>query len=279
MRKNIIFIADTHLLHDLAICPPNLILSKGTDKPREVTLITLQYKIWEHWRYFWDVKVPSWINADDFTCVVCGDLVENYTRRSFSIMTIAPSDVVEAGSLLLSQILDNPKCKNMLLITGTDVHVGIEGDLEKEVHKVLNGAYPDKMLGVYNRKVLKVNNVYIHVAHHIGGSYRPYTQGTPLAVELNIMNDAYARAKMIVPDIIVRAHSHIYRKFELDNQLVITLPAWTAINQYAVNRIPGARTNPIKATIGGVLIQIEDDKWQVQEYIHKIKDDDLVLEL
>lgn len=275
-RKNLVFVADTHIMHNLAVCPPTLVLSNGS----MVSQHPLRDKIWQHWCHFWDYQLPKWIGDEKFIVVVNGDLIEGYTNRILSFISTNPADFTLAGAALLRPIIERSNCAGLILITGTDVHVGIEGFYEHQVFQILAASNRDKLLGIFNRKTLRVNGVSISVAHHISGSYRSSSRGTPLAVELAETNVNYALAGESPPDIIIRGHSHIYREYTYNNQTVITLPAWCLVTHHAINRIPTARTDPTLATLGGILLQIDDDgEWIRKKYLHKIKDDDLVMEL
>ncbi len=103
----------------------------------------------------------------------------------------------------------------------------------------------------------------MHVAHHMRGSQSQSSSATPLVSEFVDACVESAKWGYEAPNIIVRAHSHKFRQFEISSgHTIIALPCWQAATPY------GHRIQRFSAPdVGGVVVITENNSFEVHSKV------------
>lgn len=262
--SNIVYISDTHCGCRLALCPPEGVRldDGGFYKPSP-----FQDKIYEMWRYFWDVHVPETIKGEPYVVVHNGDAVDGVHHNSTTQISHNLNDQEEIAYQLLAPIVDGAAA--YYHIRGTEAHVGKSAAAEERLARRL-GAVPNED-GQYARydlwKEIGPNGDLVHFLHHIGTTGSQAYEATAVYKELIEEMVEAARWANQRPTVIVRSHRH--RAIEISSPIggdddhetnmamSIVSPAWQGKTPF-VWKIPGGRLATPQFG-GGVLRYHEKD--------------------
>lgn len=254
--RNVVLISDTHCGCQLGLMPPKFKLDSGV----WVMQSDLQKKIWEMWKFFWDVWIPKATKGEDYVVVHNGDAVDGVHHNSVTQITHNIKDQVNMALEVLKPVVDNKKCKGYYHIRGTEAHVGKSGQSEEGLATAL-GAIPDE-IGNHARweMYLRMDKYLLHFTHHIGTSNSASYESTAVYKELIEAYVEAGRWQREAPDCVIRSHRH--RDFKIDiktgkgNSIAYVSAAWQLKTPF-VYRVGMKIATP---QIGGALIKYTDDE-------------------
>lgn len=254
--RNVIVISDTHFGCRMALCPPGEIqLDEG-----KYVHSRLQAKIWAHWRDFWDSWVPTVTKGEPYVLVHNGDMIDGVHHGVVTPISHNLTDQGTVATLVMQEVLANPKCVRYYQIRGTEAHGGKSGQVEEALAKSLK-AIPDED-GHHARWELwlRLNTSLIHFTHHIGITSAATYEMTAIHKELV---EAYAEAgrwRESPPDCIVRSHRHRGGEVRIPTEegygISFCTPAWQLKTPLAYRFALGRVGN---VQLGGCLIRHGDE--------------------
>jgi hypothetical protein len=255
--NNLIVISDIHAGCQLGLCPPNgVVLDEGGRyKPNRV-----QRKVWEYWRYFWDVWVPVVTRGEDFAVVLNGDALDGRHHGSTHQISQNLTDQKKIAYEMLAPVAGLAK-NGYYHIRGTEAHSGPSGENEEQLAKDL-GAVPNTE-GQYARYDLwkQVGGGLVHLLHHIGTSSSNAYEATAINKELTEEFNEAARWGERAPDVIIRSHRHRQIKVTVPTArgegIAEVTPGWQAKTPFTW-RIAGGRLAPPQ--FGGLLVKQGDEE-------------------
>ena len=256
--NNVVVVSDIHSGCKLALCPPGGVRldEGGYYQPSE-----FQLWIWEQWRYFWDVFVPSTIHDEPFYFVFNGDAIDGMHHGTTTTITNNWKDQINIAEEILAPEVE--KAERYYHIRGTEAHVGPSAQHEETLAKLL-GAHPNDQ-GNYSRYELwlrfgEKNDVLAHFLHHIGSTGSQAYESTAVHKELSEAYTEAGRWGRQPPNVIVRSHRH--RAYQCmmpaikDTAYSIVTPAWQGKTPFTW-KIPGARQG--QPQFGGVILREAPD--------------------
>jgi hypothetical protein len=153
-------------------------------------------------------------------------------------------------------------------IRGTEAHVGSSAQEEETIAREL-GATKDKDIGVYSRWELWMDfggRSLAHFSHHVGATTSAAYESSALQREIVAAFVEAGQWGMRPPTLIVRGHTHRFFKIDPPNCCGVKLPAWQAKTPftYKIDRMRGPM-------FGGVVIKVENDRFNIHEKIYPLK--------
>lgn len=252
--QNIVVISDTHFGCQLGLCPPKVKLDNGG----VYNYNKIQEKIWKHWLYFWKVFVPEVTQNKDFIVVHNGDVIDGVHHRTTTQISHNLVDQENIAVEVMSIIKDNPKCKKLFFLRGTEAHSGPSAESEERIAERLK-ADKNEQTGNYTRYILWLRfgkNVLAQFAHHISTTNSAAYESTAVYKEqIELFTDS-GRYKLEPPDIVVRSHRHRFLMTitagKNENSISVVTPGWQAITPFAYR---GSRGRTGLAQVGGIVIK------------------------
>ena len=255
-----IIVSDLHVGSIVGLWPPSGVT---LDEGGQVTLNAVQAQLWRWWKdEFWGEFVPARCKRRARIIVCNGDLVEGTMHNVAALCAPNAADQRKAAVYLLEQ--ERRKGDLLYVVRGTEAHAGLSGGDEEAIAQAL-GCPQDKATAQYSRwhLLIKINGIVISLAHHIGTTRSPVSEGTALTTELVLMMKEAGQWGNVLPDLIVRSHRHRFWMSGAPGQrgvhTILTTPAWQGKTPF-VQRITPA-TMP---QIGGVVVLVDGDgTWSV----------------
>jgi hypothetical protein len=255
--KNMIVVSDQHFGCEMGLFP----LTKfRMDGGGYYYPSTLQKKVAQLWKIFWDEWVPEVTKGDSYIVVNNGDSIDGTHHGSVTQITQNLERQKELAITCLMPIVQNKKCVQYYHIRGTEAHVGKSGQYEEEIANAL-GAKPDEN-GNHARWEMWYNlqNKLIHFSHHIGTTGSSAYESTAVYKEMVEQFVEAGRWDDLPPDVIVRSHRH--RQFETriatktGYGISLVTPGWQLKTPF-VHKLPGGRASTPQ--LGGYLIRCGDE--------------------
>jgi hypothetical protein len=255
--NNLIVISDTHIGCQLGLCPPEGIVfdEGGMYMPNPI-----QLAVWEYWRHFWDVWVPSVTRGEKYAVVLNGDAMDGRHHGSTHQISQNLSDQVRAAKIVLGPIVKKAKL-GYYHVRGTEAHSGQSGENEETLAREL-GAIPNGS-GQYARYDLwkEVGSGLVHLLHHIGTSSSNAYEGTAVNKEITEEFNESARWGERAPDVIIRSHRHRHIKITIPTArgegIAEVTPGWQAKTPFTW-KIAGGRLAPPQ--FGGIIVKQGDEE-------------------
>lgn len=262
--RNIVVVSDTHIGCGLGLMDPDgAILDTGGPKMPS----SLQLKLWEIWREFWDQWVPRATHHEPFVVVHNGDAIDGSHHQSTTQWSQNLGDQKLHAEKILKPIVD--LCGGRYYhIRGTEAHVGKSATEEEQLARSL-GAVPSDQ-GHYARwELLKSIGEYrVHFSHHIGTTSSAAHETSAVNAELSSMFNESGRWGHHPPQVVVRSHRHRCCEIRLPAAwgyaTALVTPAWQLKTPFAY-RIPGGRTSTPQ--IGGCLIRLGDEELHTRFFV------------
>lgn len=251
MRRNILFIGDTHVGSTSGLWPQNFELTDGT--------IVKENKLQKELYKFWKILLDETKQCD--TVVLLGDIVHglNAHERGRNVMVSNLNEQMRAAIELLKPIC---KGKELLAITGTPYHDGIDFNVDQAIVESLGGIFGKVICDIK----LKGTKTTINIVHGKGGA--TMYSGTKMSQEVNFTLMSEALAKTPHADILVRAHFHLFRQYNQDGKLVIWNPAFEGPRRDTYSSGNHYRFQP---DIGATELIIDNDVYTVIPHLFKLK--------
>ena len=168
-------------------------------------LVPYQDRREELWNIFTRVMLD---NAEADELWVVGDVINGPHRgeaKRDNLNNVIDQQCVMA-TYIFDWIRDHTKINKFLIVEGTEWHVG-DGTAERGIAQRV-GAVATK------GKIVERHGMFIDVKHGIGGSNRPHLHGNSLLAEYEAAVSNANRHGTKIPDVIIRAHRHVFDKRE-----------------------------------------------------------------
>ena len=168
-------------------------------------LIPYQDRRQELWDQFTKVML-DYVYADEMWVV--GDVINGPFKGEAKRDNL--NNVIDQQCAMAAHIFDwvrnHTDISKFMIVEGTEWHVG-DGSAERGIASRV-GAVATK------GKIIERDGYYIDVKHGIGGSNRPHLHGNMLLAEYEAAVSNANRHGTKIPDLIIRAHRHVYDKRE-----------------------------------------------------------------
>jgi hypothetical protein len=259
--NNLLVLSDTHFGSRTGLCrPEGITLQDGNGASYKPGI--LQEMVWEYWQYFWDVWVPEVAHDEPFAVCFLGDSIDGHPFNSVHHFSSNPEDQLRLAVEVLGPKLE--RASSVYFVRGTEVHVGKSGHneeilaqrIDNECHNVIPNEY-----GSYSRYDLwiRIGRGLGHFLHHIGVTGSSHYESTAVLKEFISELEQAARWGYPPPNVVGRAHRHVYCKVELPTGtglgISFVTPGWQLKTPH-VWRIPGGRVSPPQ--FGGVFVRQGD---------------------
>lgn len=231
-----------------------------TDDGNDFKANKAQRWLWRNWNngYVARVKEISDKYGVNYTAILNGDVIEGNHHKNLQVVSHNETTQERIAEQALKPLLDDPRAERVYFLRGTYAHVGEQAQLEERVAENWKNTVKDGDNYSWRILHLDANGLRFNIAHHapIGRLLwtRPNSLGK-LAISAEIHGyRRYGRP----PDIVVRAHNHIYLDSgSLFPVRIIGLPSWQLTTGYIDRLDPDAL-----ASIGGVIFTI----WSKTDY-------------
>jgi hypothetical protein len=199
--------------------------------------------IWHHWLKFWD-WVEEVADGDPWVLAVNGDVTEGVHHRTTEVVTNREEDHADMAIEILAPIME--RAARVLMTRGTDAHVkNVETALAKKFGAPLDGegrSTPDRLEFI-------MNGCRYSMAHHMGASLRPWTRASGLGIAMQAELSEAAAAGHERPQVMLRAHRHVWGMFQDVAGMVVCSPPWQLDTRYVHRIAEGSRPH-----IGGLIM-------------------------
>jgi hypothetical protein len=265
--NNIVVISDTHCGDRLGLIHKDGI---DLDDGGKYLPSSLQLKMWEMWREFWDEWVPIATRGEPYVIVHNGDAINGKPHGNKSNIS---DNVVDQRAIAVQCLLperENPKCIEYYHIRGTEAHVGKSGEEEEALARDLGAkANESGMSARYDLWKTVGDDKLVHFLHHIGTTGSNAYEATAVHKELVESFIEAVRWDQARPDVIVRSHRHrcieiaipvghsLSREHATGKAYAVVTPAWQGKTPFSW-KIAGARL--ATPQFGGIVIRYSEDE-------------------
>lgn len=229
-----------------------------------------QQWLWECWLTYW-AEVMAASRGKRLVVLLNGDLVDGDHHGTAQIVSRHPGVQFDVLLRCLAVPLHLDPAA-VIIVRGTESHVGSSGAVEEGVARSLRGQgvnvvpCPDTRTGSWWHFVGDFGPVRISATHHGRIGQRPWTKGNVsnnLAAQ--IFYEHAARHERW-PDIALRSHYHKHADSgDSHPTRVIQTPAWQLATAYA-HRVAADSL----ADIGGLSIVVDADGWLIQKHLYRL---------
>lgn len=202
-------------------------------------------QLWECWTYFVHEWLPDKLDA----CFHLGDIIDGPQRRSAStgIVTADMGEQVEIAIAVHEPLLS--KCTKVVRVMGTPYHEGFDGALRFfDEHFGIKTPEPERRVV---RNIRLSDRCVANLCHEAGRKGIVYP-GQGANAEAKDATLAYADNPQDRPNLLLRAHQHIYQDVRcLEGPRVVNVGCWQLQSDYA----QGKGQFKWRPVIGGVLLE------------------------
>jgi len=253
-KTAVIVIADMHINSAVGLCPPIINLDDGGTYHASRT----QRWLYSCYTDFW-ARVSREATGYRKILILDGDLGELDTkRRSVQLITANKSTILST----VRNVLEVASWDALYVVRGTPAHVGKSAWLEEEIGKDYDATQSQKNVHSFYQVRRTVNGKHLDIAHHAGMSGLGWGRSNSANKLISkALWDYKVDRSQPPPDIIDRAHNHIYvPAIGRDNALRCTieahfLPCWCGMTEYSYR----AGYENVLPSIGGIVHYIEED--------------------
>ena len=233
-RTLLVVVSDLHINSTSGLCTPSFKLDNGVS----YSASEQQRWLYQEWNKFW-FQVGMLAHENDqesnVVTVINGDLVDLNRYSPNELVSLNRADVVRMATETLEPLIENSH--KIVIIRGTEAHVGNQGELEELVARSMpkEKIIKDNNTGLRSfwRLQLEIEEVLFDFAHvgQIGG--RTWTRNNPLnglasEIALNCL-----KYELPMPKYVIRSHFHQYAESSFDFPIkVIQTPCWQLNNSY-----------------------------------------------
>ena len=253
----LILTGDHHTNSTVGLCPAHVTLDDGgTYTPNKT-----QRWLWSYWNDCWEEVKSFTQEADRVTWIINGDMVDkDHKGRSYQYITGNSATITNMAIDVLTPGLE--VADQVLVIRGTDAHVGKDASMEEavadDIDTVIRNKETKTASWYHYRGVL--GGLRIDISHHTNMGTLPWTSANAAN---KVAADAFMNYNLLgqkIPGLVVRSHVHKHAD-SYDNYPVraVILPAWQSMTSY------GARLNPNRISDIGMIIFLIDNGIIVKE--------------
>ncbi len=257
-RTAVIVVSDLHVNSTVAICPPVVNLDDGGTYHASKT----QRWLWSCWGDFW-ARVNKEADGYRKVLVINGDLGELDAKdRSAQVITVNKSTILQ----MVRDVLVPAEWDVLYIVRGTRAHEGKSAWLAESIAADMDKCIPQDT-GIHSWWQIRadVHGTKFDIAHHASMGTTPWTRVNS-AVKLaskSLWDYAVDRGAK-PPDIIVRAHNHIFAEASVNNTRAYFTPAWCMTTEYGY-RIGQENT---LANVGGLVFYCAGEHCFTEKYFY-----------
>lgn len=243
------------------------------DDGGEYSPSSAQEWMWDHWISYAE-KIADTADGAPVHLILNGDLVDGDHHGTAQIVSRHPNTQLDILKEAMRRMLDITNPTSVVVVRGTEVHVGKSGSAEESFARwlVAQGISVPPAAGTGNLSHWHFRGEYegvlVDAAHHGRIGQRPWTKiNATLSLAAQITME-HAMTGERVPDLAIRSHYHQWADTnDAYPTRVIQTPAWQLATAYVHKVAPGAL-----ADIGGAIITIDDgDILSVRKVLAKVE--------
>ena len=212
-RRVVVALSDLHAGHVLGLLNPDTVLVRGEDDGSWTEWTPEQT---ENQRYLWALylefmeSVKKLAGRDDIVILVLGDLIHGVHYRDGLIPDTGVEDQREIAACNLAPWLALPNVRTVRILTGTDVHVRVEGSDEARIAYRLAKTHPRIDIQATHHSRLEVDGFVFDVAHHgPPGGVRDWLKGNVARYYLRDRMQIDRRCGLSPSFAYLRGHYHV----------------------------------------------------------------------
>ncbi len=218
--------------------------------------------LWSCWLDFW-ARVNRDASGYRKVLILDGDVGELDAKdRSAQIITINKSTILQ----MIRDVLDFAIWDELYVIRGTRAHEGKSAWLAESIAADLDKVTPsaEKIYSWWQIRA-EVQGVKFDIAHHAPMGSTPWTRvNSAVRLAAKVLWEYAVERQVKPPDVVLRAHNHIYANAQVGNTSAYFTPAWTMLTEYGY-RMGFENTLP---TIGGLVFYCENGYCEPQKYFY-----------
>lgn len=250
-------VSDLHGGSTIGLCPPAVALDDGG----LYTYSPAQAWLWDRWKQYW-LQVETTVRATGFDLhlLLNGDLVDGDHHGTSQIVSRNPNtqmDIIKAA-LAIPMAL---KPKTVVVVRGTEVHVGPNGSTENSLAGWISQhegtkVIPDPETGKLSHWHFRgeYGGVLVDAAHHGKMGTRAWTRANAALMQAAEITMSYAISGDRIPALAFRSHYHQWADSGNNYPVrLVQLPAYQLATAFVHRIAPGAL-----ADIGGAVAVIKD---------------------
>lgn len=275
MKRVLLVLSDIHARSTVAVCPPKVRLDDGGTYQAS----TAQQWLYRNWCDFWERSAKARRKADWCGLLLNGDAFDGDHHNTGQLITRNPATEQKILWDLLAPALDL-KLHQVIVVRGTESHVGKEGAAEEEFARTLSGKVEvaqDPETGDYSWWHYRgdIGPCRLDATHHGKTGHLPWTK--PAATQRLAAQIFYEHAKRgwRHPDLCIRSHFHqLGDSYDAHPTRVIQTGAWQLKTAYVHAKAPEGL-----ADIAGLIVTITDHGPVEVEKVHYHPDPPTVMEV
>lgn len=231
----IVEIGDTHCGSVVGLCPPDFITQDGSSYDLNPT----QRWIWDCWTHFNDHWLPAILRRRPFILMLKGDLTEGiHHHNGREVVHADPYVHAKIARYCLEPLAR--KASKVYVVRGTDCHVGTA---EAALGERLGAAVcPTTKEHSSFHWELSLNGTLCSFQHHIGTTSRLGLEATQLSIQLAEEQAQAARVGAPIPQVVSRAHRHVFGCFTDGLGLCVAGASWQCKTIHGHKVVPSSRT-------------------------------------
>lgn len=257
-------VSDLHCGSTVGLAPPEPV---ALDDGGSYTPTEAQRWLWRHWLGYWQT-VKRLAAGRRLVILLNGDVVDGDHHGTAQIVSRHPGTQFD----ILLRALAVPlalKPDHVIVVRGTESHVGKSGSGEEALARHLRGAgvpvVPDPAAKTASwwHFTGTLGPLLLSATHHGRIGQRPWTKGNVSAnLAAQIFYEHAARGQRH-PDLALRSHYHKTADSGDSHPVrVIQTPAWQLATAYAYRVAADSL-----ADIGGLTVTIDADSWTVRKHL------------
>ena len=248
-------VSDVHAGGTTALCPERILLDDGGAYEASKAQRWLMQCWQEYWAWVADIRTG--LGADLYV-VFNGDAVEGDHHKTTQIMSANPNAQAAAWNAAISIPLAL-KPKHIVIVRGTEAHVGQSGSAEERIADGLRRdkkpiiSEPDTGTASWWHWRAELQGVKLDVTHHGRIGQREHTRASQIVLYAHDIHLAYTKNGERPPDLALRGHNHkVADSFDACKPRVVATGAW----QLGTGHVHKVQPDSL-ADIQGVAVTIE----------------------
>jgi hypothetical protein len=264
----VVVVADLHVNSKVALCPPEVkCAGGGTYIPsRQVQWI------WEEcWLDVWrEVEKRKRKDKVPVLGLFLGDDVDLNQHTHSELIETNDEEIVAMGELALQPA--RKVCDRLILLRGTEAHVGQLGKLEEALARRVKADPSPSGTASWWHWLGEPGGVLIDASHHAQThGHMPHTRDAAASRQALITWMEYTDSEEKPPQIVVRGHSHfVGHGFKSGGNHEVEcwfLPSWQLTTAFGHRRGSGRKVEPIRA----LLLQCQEGRYTHEWLMYRAK--------
>lgn len=227
-----IVLSDLHSGSDCALMPPEVYADDGrrlggAGKNRKLLWL------WDAWQ-----RSVDWLDKtrgnDPFVLTLAGDLIEGIHHRSDEVIASKWDEHAAICRAIVQPLVD--QAARTIVVKGTECHTG---NWEEAIRQQLGIEEEAKDLWQY-----EICDNLIDAKHHMPTSGRKYLHASAHSILQGNATQEAASAGHRIPDVLIRAHRHVFGSWCDGRQMTLCQGAWQLLTRYGKKVVPDAIPGP-----------------------------------